>query len=190
MPFVTEEIWQRFAQEGSISVAPWPERHPEHRGSAWSIDAIQDVVTRVRQFRGDHQIPPRQGLELRIRSASKGAHIEGFAQVIARLTGARTISFVDDGADASGCARLLVEPDIEILIPLAGVIDVEASTSRLRRRLDSALADAERSAAKLGNPQFTSKAPEEVVAKERAKLEALEREAASLREQLAQIGGP
>jgi valyl-tRNA synthetase len=188
MPFVTEEIWQRFGDEGSVSVAPWPEQHPEHRGPEWDIGAIQDVVTRVRQFRGDHQIPPGQELELRILPASKQAQLRAFASEIARLTGARTVSFPDGHEDAAGCARLLVEPDIEILIPLAGVIDVEASMARLRRRLDAALADADRSAAKLGNRQFTSKAPHGVVAKERAKLDALEREATSLREQLAQIG--
>jgi valyl-tRNA synthetase len=189
MPFVTEEIWQRFGAGDSIVVAPWPEQHPEHADQGWDMGAVQAVVSRVRQFRGDHQIPPRQGLELRIRSGSQRDLLEAFTPEIQRLTGAASVRFETEDGPSEGCARLLLERDIEVLIPVAGLMDVEGSRSRIRKRLEAALADAARAATKLGNPQFTSKAPEDIQAKERAKLQALEREAASLREQLEQIGG-
>ena len=186
-PTPAAEWFGRIRAGDSIVVAPWPEQHPEHRTEAGDVRVLQDVVTKVRQFRGDHRIPPRRGLELRIRSAAPTG-LEELAPEMKRLTGADSLVFSPE-EDAEGCARLVIDPGIEVLIPLEGLIDLETSRSRLDRKLEGVLRDAERARAKVGNPQFSAKAPEDVQAKERTKLEALEREVASLREQLQQIGG-
>jgi valyl-tRNA synthetase len=76
----------------------------------------------------------------------------------------------------------------DVMIPLAGLLDVETECARIRKRLDGIGADAERAAGKLGNEAFVSKAPAEVVEKERSKLAALEEERAVLEAQLAELG--
>jgi valyl-tRNA synthetase len=74
-----------------------------------------------------------------------------------------------------------------LLIPLAGLIDKHAERQRLEREISRHEADVKRTGAKLGNEKFVGRAPEEVVAKERARLEAAQRALTQLREQLERL---
>jgi valyl-tRNA synthetase len=94
---------------------------------------------------------------------------------------------VDDRTDPPGQARLVVD-GADVMIPLAGLLDVDTECARIRKRLDGIGADAERAARKLSNEAFVSKAPADVVDKERSKLAALEEERAVLEAQLVELG--
>jgi valyl-tRNA synthetase len=104
---------------------------------------------------------------------------------VLRLAGASAIAF-DATADAAGSARLLVRG--ETVLVIGDLIDLDAERERLRARLEQTEADRKRAEGKLANPGFRDKAPEDVVRAEQEKAERFEREAASIREQLAELG--
>ncbi len=193
MPFVSEEVWQRFGVGESVVVAPWPEEHPEHvraftDADGEAFDLARDVISAVRRFRSDHGVPPRGELALRVVERSRPLRplLEPFRAELRRLAGVAAVTFVDAGADTSGCARLLVGGE-HVLVPVGGLFDVARELTRLRTRLAGVEEDAERSRRKLGNEGFRTKAPPEVVAAEEARLARLEAEATDLREQVAQL---
>jgi len=197
MPFVTEEIWQRFGIGDTIVTAPWPDADAfEAHGSlgadteaAWPF--VEELVTSIRRFRSEHGIPPRGALELLLvegdeGSALRDATLGDFRQEVTRLAALSRIGTADPGGTA-GAARLVVGGETVLLL-VGDLLDLDAERARLRARLETADADLRRAEDKLANPGFREKAPEEVVLAEKHKVERFEREAASLREQLAELG--
>jgi valyl-tRNA synthetase len=85
-------------------------------------------------------------------------------------------------------AAALVVGDVEVFLPLAGLIDLEAERARLSKELEQAEADMARRVAKLDNPGFVDKAPANVVQRERDGLAAAQATAERLRERLSQLG--
>lgn len=190
MPFLTEEVWQRFEVGDSIVVAAWPSPHPEHRNAEAERDfsLVEDVVGAIRRFRSEHAVDPKVALPARVRApGSRQETLSSFSEEIQRLAGLGSLEFVSDGFDPTGCARLTVQ-DAEVLVPLAGVLDSRTECVRIRGRLSGLANDAERSRKKLDNEGFVKKAPSEVVEKERRKLAALEGQMGTLRAQLAELG--
>jgi valyl-tRNA synthetase len=191
MPFVTEEIWLRFDAGSSIVVAPWPEQRPELRDDEAEerFAAAQDLVTAIRRFRKAHGL--RDGLSLSATLASRGRDskdIESVRPEIERLANLSSLSLADGGAiNISGAARLSAD-GFDVYVRLEGVLDLEVERERLGSRLAQVESDATKHRSKLANQAFVSKAPEEIVSKERARLAALDEEAGALREQLAAIG--
>jgi valyl-tRNA synthetase len=191
MPFVTEEIWQRFGIGETIVRAAWPDadEHADHEVVGADAEAtwpfVEELVTTVRRFRSEHGVPPKTKVDLRLVDRGSGdALVAGFEPEVLRLAGASAIAF-DATADAAG-ARLLVQG--ETVLVVGDLIDLDAERDRLRARLDQTERDRERAEKKLANPGFRDKAPEDVVEAERRKMERFDREAASIREQLAQLG--
>jgi valyl-tRNA synthetase len=190
MPFVTEEVWQRFGIGDSIVISEWPEPHPEHRdpGAEGRFAFAQDLVLAVRSFRSGHGLPPGRALSVRVRvSGDQRQVLDTLSQEIRRVARIDPLELGDGAADPSGSARLVVR-GAEVLVPLAGVLDVNAECARIRRRLDELSGEAERSARKLENRGFTQKAPPDVVEKERRRLSSLEEERAVLEAQLGELG--
>jgi valyl-tRNA synthetase len=193
MPFVTEEIWQRFGIGETIVRAAWPETtgFAEHEALGADAEAVwpfvEELVTTVRRFRSEHRIPPKTLVELRIVERDGGeARVGGFESEVLRLAGASGISSVAAG-DAAGSPRLVVLGET-VLLPVGDLIDLDAERDRLRTRLAAAEDERTRAEAKLANPGFRDKAPEDVVLAEKRKVERFEREAESLQEQLAELG--
>jgi valyl-tRNA synthetase len=190
MPFLTEEVWQRFGVGASIVVAEWPPPHPEHRNVEAERDfsLVEEVVGAIRRFRSEHAVNPKVALPARVRaSESRRETLSAFSEEIQRLAGLGSLEFVSDGFDPSGCARLTVQ-DAEVLVPLAGVLDSQTECVRIRGRLSGLTGDAERSRKKLENDGFVKKAPSEVVEEERRKLAAMEGQMRALNAQLAELG--
>ena len=77
--------------------------------------------------------------------------------------------------------------EMKLLIPLAGLIDKDAERQRLEREIDRFTKDVERGEKKLANEKFVARAPAEVVAKERDKVDAAKVALAKLKEQLQQL---
>ncbi|MDQ4107683.1 MAG: class I tRNA ligase family protein, partial [Actinomycetota bacterium] len=193
MPFVTEEIWQRFGIGETIVRAPWPggEEFADHAARGADAEAtwpfIEELVTTVRRFRNEHGIPSKTRVELRIvERESGGLRFVGFENEILRLAGASDISLVGTG-DPTGSARLLVQGET-VLVPIGDLIDLDAERRRLQKRLAETDEERMRAETKLANQGFRDKAPEDVVLAEKLKVERFEREAESLREQLAELG--
>ena len=190
MPFVTEEIWQRFDAGDSIVISEWPEPHPEHRDETTEqeFSFAEDLVVAVRSFRSGHHLGPGTVLDLRVRATEPQkkvlASLDDEIKRVGRIGSLEPLNGADDD---SGNARLLVQ-GAELLIPLAGVLDTETECARLRKRLKAVAVEAQGSARKLENPGFTQKAPAVVVEKQRRKLASLEEERSSIEAQLAELG--
>jgi valyl-tRNA synthetase len=190
MPFVTEEIWQRFGMGESIVVSDWPESHPELRDEQAEngFSFAEDLVVAVRSFRSGHRLGPGIPLEVRVRATpSQREVLASLDEEIRRVGRIGSLVAVDGDVETSGNARLLVR-GAELLIPLEGILDPEAECRRIRERMEALGGEAEAAARKLDNKGFTEKAPAEVVAKQREKLARLEGERAVLESQLVELG--
>jgi valyl-tRNA synthetase len=192
IPFVTEEIWLRFDAGESIVIAPWPEQRPEHRDpeSEARFEALQAIVTAIRRFRKAHDLRDRTELAATVRPADgRGADIQAVAPEIQRLANLSSLT-VAGGPDARAsdfATATLMADGAEITLSLHGILDPQAERRRLADRLESLESGASKHRAKLANDAFVSKAPADVVQKERDRLASLDEELAALREQLSQL---
>ncbi|MBZ2189465.1 valine--tRNA ligase [Alcanivorax sp. JB21] len=195
MPFITEEIWQRIAplagrSGDSIMLQPYPASDPAKIDEQAEADIrwIRDVITAVRNVRGEMNIPPGKALDVYLHNgdASDQARVDanrGFLCKLARLSSITMLS-AEDSAPPS--ATQLVGR-MELLVPMAGLIDKEKEMARLGKEVEKLQTDVARCEGKLKNPAFVDKAPDAVVEKERAKAADLRSALARLEEQLEKI---
>jgi len=192
MPFVTEEIWQRFGAGESIVVAAWPERHEEHLfaeepGVEGGFRVLRDVITRIRQARSDYDIPHGTALRLVISPGPLQLLVEEYADSVRRMANLSAIETSAVRTDRRGLVRLPVEAS-EVLLDAGEAFDEDAARERIRRKLTAARAEGEKARLKLGNPSFVKKAPPDVRAKVEAQAEEADRREAALTEQLEGLG--
>jgi valyl-tRNA synthetase len=191
MPFITEEFWQRVAPRAGVAGAsimrqPFPSVMPGASDAAIEAEVrwVMDFVLGVRRIRGELDIAPSVPLAARLQSASAEdlARIRRHEAVIRRLAGLSGATPLAPGeAPPQAAAAMLGE--LRILVPMAGLIDVESELARLGKRRSRLEQELARANAKLGNESFVRNAPSEVVAQERERLDAFKRELAQLAEQ-------
>jgi valyl-tRNA synthetase len=191
MPFITEEVRQRFSDDGSsISLAPWPEPMQDHADpdAERAFGVVQGLITAVRQFRSRHRIAPSARFEA-VAGVPDDA-IEGVSALgerVERLAGVRPFHAVGAAADrATGWTAVAFNEGWVTLPP--GLFDAEEERGRVRRERDEAAGQLERSRAKLANEGFRAKAAPEVVAQEQERAERLAQQLADLESQLAELG--
>jgi valyl-tRNA synthetase len=118
--------------------------------------------------------------------ATAKRRLEENRQFLSKLASLESITWLDDPADAPLCATALAG-DLEILVPMAGLIDVDAELARLDREIDKIGIETKKLTGKLSNPKFADNAPAEVVAKERQRLEDFEGSLSQLQEKRSAI---
>jgi valyl-tRNA synthetase len=190
MPFITEEIWQRFSEGGgSIAVAPWPVSEPAHADPAAerSFHVVQEVITAIRQFRSRHRIPTKTRFEAVAGVGHDAAATLGSLSArVERLAGVEPFTVVDaSAARAVGWTAVTVDGGWVSLPP--GLFDAAEERARLSKARDEATANLERSRGKLANEGFRSKAAPEVVQQERERVERMTQQVADLDAQLAEL---
>ena len=192
MPFITEEIWQRLPHDGeSLTVAPWPRPRPELVDAQAEEDmgVLQEVITCMRRLRSEMGIRPDvrvAGLAVPLEQGRSGLlrEHEDYITSQARLASLDIAQGVDDPASY---ARALAA-GVEVFLPLAGE-DFSEEVDRIKREIAKLEEESKRFQAKLSNDQFLSKAPQEVVKKERRKLAEDRLKIEKLQEQLGLLGG-
>jgi len=107
-------------------------------------------------------------------------------QFLSKLASLESVTWLDDPAEAPLCATALAG-DLEILVPMAGLIDVDAELARLDREIDKISIEVKKLSGKLSNAKFVDNAPAEVVTKERQKLEEFEGSVSQLQEKRSAI---
>jgi valyl-tRNA synthetase len=190
MPFVTEELWQRFGAGESIMIAAWPEPHSEHRdeGAELQFRFAEELVSEIRRFRKVHGLKDSARVSALVHpSMVQRSVIEPMSVEIQRLAGLSRLELLDEPGDTYGRARLVAD-GAQVLIPLAGLLDRDAELARLNKRIAAVDSEAARSEAKLANDSFVANAPAPVVEKVRGRLDALKQEAATLAAQLEELG--
>ncbi|MCH8895387.1 MAG: valine--tRNA ligase [Proteobacteria bacterium] len=195
MPFISEEIWQKVAPLAgtggdTIMLAPYPgadefDRDQEaEQDMAW----LQGLVLGVRQIRGEMDIAPAKPLPLILKNASaedrsKLEKLQGFLSHIAKLESVRVLAG-DETAPDSATALL---GTMEILVPMAGLIDRDAELARLNKQIEKLDKDLQRSKQKLANPEFVANAPATVVEKEQQRVAEMEDAQTRWREQMEKV---
>ncbi len=182
MPFITEEMWQGIlkygiwgmkssAQPQSIMIQPYPnyEDYPEDKSAEQEMESVQRLITAIRTVRSEMRVPPDKYATVVIAGCNeeKRALIEGNYNDIKRLATLSNITFSDLKPPHSATA---VSEEIEIYIPLEGLIDIEIEKARLDKEIIRLTGLIQQTQAKLSSPNFTSKAPEAVVEYEKQKL--------------------
>ena len=199
LPFITEEIWQNIAPlagitlkpEGdTIMLQPFPVADESQIDAAADADIewVKNVIVAVRNVRGEMNISPAKALPIYLArgDATDKRRLDENRQFLSKLATLESITWLDDPADAPLCATALAG-DLEILVPMAGIIDVAAELARLDREIDKIAIEAKKLDGKLSNGKFVDNAPAEVVAKERQKLEEFEGSLAQLKEKRSAI---
>jgi len=166
VPFVTDELWTALTGGESIVVAPWPvadESYVDDRAEA-ELAALQGVVTEVRRFRSDQGLKPGQ----RVAAALDGLAPAGLT---AHESLIRSLARLDvPGAGFAATATLALSGGVGVQLDTRGSIDVAAERARLTKDLATTEREVAQCRAKLDNPAFVDKAPEQVVAKIRVRL--------------------
>ena len=195
MPFITEEIWQQVKELAgksgdSIMLAEFPEAQEALIDTDAEADVkwLQDVITAVRNVRGEKNIPPSKALELLFKNGDdddfrRAEENQAFLMKLAKL---EKLTWLNEGDEEPMSVTQLVG-DMEILIPMAGFIDKDAEVTRLNKSIEKLGKDLDRVTNKLGNPGFTDKAPAAVIEKEKEKAAGFERDIAKLKEQIEKI---
>ena len=178
MPFVTEELWTALTGEESVMVAPWPAFSLRDEAAEAEISSLMRLVTEVRRFRSDQGLRPGQRVAAAL-AGIEGTALAGHAERI------RALLRLDPPADGFTASASLVAEGITVELDVAGAIDVAAERRRIEKDLAAARSEADQSAAKLANPDFTTKAPSAIVAKTRQRLDAAQADIARLEQRLA-----
>jgi len=195
MPFITEEIWQRVKPlVGKTGNSIMLEAYPVADENRINVDAEQDVawlqavISAIRNIRGELNISPAKPLTALFVNGGPAdqARLDRYRSQLAFLARLETLTWVEAGAELPFAATKLIG-DMNLLVPLKGLIDAEAEAARLRKELDKLEKETGRLAGKLENPAFVDKAPADVVAKEQEKLAAVKAEIATLKEQLVKV---
>ena len=173
MPFITEEIWQHLPHEGkSIMIAPWPKADDKLIDDTVEkqMTVIMDSIKAIRNMRAEvnaapgHKAPATVLVDEDLKDVFKahGSYIQQLGTV-----DDLTIGGMDDTAPENAMAAVV--NGAKVYLPLKGLIDVDKELARLQKELDGAEKEAKRAAGKLSNQNFLSKAPAEVVEKEKTK---------------------
>jgi valyl-tRNA synthetase len=196
MPLITEDIWQRLRDplrlEGeSIMIQPFPtarEEHGDAKETIANVEWLKSVIQGVRRIRSELELPPSKTLPLWFQGGNESDRERAarFKPLIAQMARTEDFKWQNDQADTSTCAVSLVD-SLRVLIPLDGLVDVEAELARLDRRLDRERTEIKKCRAKLDNKKFVRGAPEEVVRQERDRLAAHEASETQLLDQVRQM---
>jgi valyl-tRNA synthetase len=194
MPFVTEELWRVTGEagprrDGQLILAAWPDHEGLEDGEAEAeIGWIVDLVTAVRSIRSEMNIPPATLIPLALVTDDEEleARTMVWGDFIKRLARLSEIEF--PGAVPPQAIQLVVRGEL-VALPLAGIIDIPAERARLEREGAKIEADIKRADAKLGNPDFIARAPEEVVEGEREKRDEAEGRRVKIAEALERLEG-
>jgi len=194
MPFVTEEAWQYLTgrvdqdtQADSLMVAAYPQPDESLRDpqAEQTINTLREIVIGIRNVRSEYKVEPAKFVSATIVS-SNATQLDEQRLLLSRMARLNNddLSIVASIPARPKAAATLVIGDIEVFIPLAGLIDLEAERARLSKDLEAAVADAERKRTRLNDESFTAKAPAVVVQKERDFLANLEAQIARLTQRL------
>jgi len=178
IPFVTEEIWQRLkpminTSSDSIMLAPFPIFDQDSLDEKVDQDIawIQSLITGVRNIKGELNISPSKPVKVLLKNSDQNDakclnEYRGFISSLAKL---ESIELLSEGEKAPISSTALAG-SLEILVPVAGLIDLDAESARLQKEIDKLKNEHKRLSGKLQNERFVANAPADIVEKEKEKL--------------------
>ncbi len=168
MPFVTEALWKSLTGGESVVIAEWPQASGAalDQVSAQRITDMQKLITEVRRFRSDQGLNDRQKVPARLVGI-------GDADLDAQVAAVTSLAWLTEPADdfnpSAAVEVRLSKGTVVVEVDTSGTVDVAAERRRLEKDLAAAQKELAQTAGKLGNEAFLAKAPEDVVAKIKAR---------------------
>jgi valyl-tRNA synthetase len=172
VPFVTEELWQQLPSHVSdtfLATAQWPDTSQQLGARvkrAQEFELVREAVGALRQIRAEYAVPPGKSIEA-FAISGNGVFSEeaGVVERLARVS-LRSATTAPSGA----AAHAVLAGGASLVVPLAGLVDVEKECARLRNELEALEKQLSALSGRLSNEKFIAKAPLEVVEGERRKL--------------------
>jgi valyl-tRNA synthetase len=193
MPFITEEIWQRVRSPlgisgESIMMQPFPTHGSRNPEAENDFNWLKEVIQGIRRIRSELNLPPGKLLDMQLQAGSDmdRSRYARFKEELSHLGRTRSAEWVAEDTDTSQCAVALVG-ELKVLIPLAGLVDVEEELARLNKQLAREEADLKKSKGKLGNSRFVDNAPKAVVEQENQRLISHRANVENLQSQIRQL---
>ncbi|THB66388.1 MAG: valine--tRNA ligase [Gammaproteobacteria bacterium] len=195
MPFITEEIWQKAGKiAGKSGDTIMLQQYPVYEEVNLDEEATKEIewlktfLLGIRRIRGEMNISPGKPLQIILKNASNDdkALVEANKTNLLKLGKIDDITMLKDGEQAPESAIAIVG-EMEILVPMAGLIDKESEIARIKKEMEKLQKDLDKSKTKLGNPNFVDKAPETVVNKEKERVAEMESSLSILTQQLKRI---
>lgn len=195
MPFITEEIWQAIAPLAGktgdtvmLQTYPHSNKNKQDPTAEQSLTWIKEVVTTLRTLRSEIGIAPGKKIPLFLHKGNEKDHENSllFQDDLINLAKLSAITWIDK-KETMGAVAMDLVGTLELLIPMAGLIDTSAEMQRLEKEISKINKEIERAQSKLSNNAFLNNAPKEVVTQEHQRLNAFTAQQAKLQEQLRQF---
>jgi valyl-tRNA synthetase len=195
MPFITEEIWQQVRPRAGVAgdtimLRPYPASsdfvcdEDAERELQW----VMHFILGIRQIRGEMDISPGKALPVLLQNASETDRdlARRHVRLLERVGRVESVTALADSEDAPVSATALLG-NLRLLVPMKGIIDVEAERARLDKQLAKIRAEIQKAKGKLGNEKFVNNAPAAVVETEQERLADFERQLAQFDQQYARL---
>ena len=178
MPFITEEIWQKIkplagASGETIMLSRYPQADESRIDTAacYEVEAIQELILQVRNIRGQYNVPPGQDLPIYIKGAPQGYRevLDKNRPLLKKMASIENISWLEEAQEGPFSATAVIR-SMTILVPMADLIDKDEEIARLKKEQGKLQQEIDKLNAKLSNPAFREKAPEEIVANEQRRV--------------------
>ena len=179
MPFITEEIWLKVTKHTSeeaesimLSQFPVVEEQFLKESIEHEIEWLKKVIQSIRTIRSEMSISPAKLIPLKVRNADDETEqrLKKYSLTLESLSKISSVTILSD-SDKAPVSATSVVGEAELLIPMAGLIDKDAELARLDKEIKKLDKDIQVSQGKLNNDNFTSRAPEDVIAQEKERLE-------------------
>ncbi len=191
MPFVTEEIWQRLPHTGaSITVTPFPRPETEKIdvSAESTMETIMQTVTAIRNLRSEMNIAPgaKPFVDVLCHRPCIKEILDTHHAMICTLAGLTSLNIYDSCVRPQGAVAAVID-GAEIFLPLAGLIDFAEEKGRLEKEMQKVVADLTVVNKKLANRDFLTRAPRDIVEKEKARAQSLKEKELRIKENLERI---
>ncbi|WP_428375300.1 valine--tRNA ligase [Lichenicoccus sp.] len=191
MPFVTETLWAElgYGARGSLITTAWPRADDGLRDDEVSreIDWVVRFITEIRTVRAEMNVPPARTVPVLLRDAHAQTVLRArsWSEAIGRMARVSEVGVLD-GEMPRGAAQLVLE-EATLVLPLEGLIDLDAERTRLRKEDDRLLAETEKAERKLANPDFVARAKPDVVEETRARVQGFRSDRARIQAALRRL---
>jgi valyl-tRNA synthetase len=176
IPFITEELWQKIApminkQAKTIMLQSYPRTNEvaSDKESVGEINWVKSFILGVRRIRAERDIAPGKPLAVQVMGGKKNEQhwLQSNTDYLKTLARIENINKIETAPDD---AVLSLAGDMTVLVPLADLIDPKAELEKLKKEIDKLNNERQQIQAKLENRNFTDRAPEDVVNKQRERL--------------------
>ncbi len=189
MPFITEEIWQLVSprKDGeSLMISPMPQPEKYDKKLLGQFEDLKEVVTSIRSIRKDKNIPPKERVNLLVRSSANGNYYAALEPVIVKLANVSEVEMI--AVDPDDTISFIVK-NVEYFIPLGSLVNAGEEIQKLESELEYTIGFLISVKKKLTNERFVQNAPEQVVEKERQKMADAEAKSRVLESQIKRLKG-